>query len=116
MARLRPWRKQLVQPMESAAAVPEGRVVPDPLRQKPRPPSYVWRAGQRRRTPAVPHFSHGEAEALARAEHARRQAEQQRERALLEAELARRQVLIDAGIEPVRPPSEQTVGDFINQD
>jgi hypothetical protein len=74
--------------------------MPDPMREtRRRQPAYVWRAGQKRRTPPVPQLRPGEAEALAAAEHARRQGEEQAERSRIKAELGAEKARHEAGIE-----------------
>jgi hypothetical protein len=100
--------------VEDASSSPAARITPDPLREKPRQPAYVWRAGQKRRE-SVPRLAPGEAEALHRAEWAQRQAEQQHERARVEAALAEQQALVDAGLEPASPPPKTSLGGFIDQ-
>jgi hypothetical protein len=101
MARL-PWRRsepQTEQPAESARDVATSR---DPMAPNPnfaQGPPFEWRANQKRRRPAPRQLSEGEAEALARAEHARRRAEQEAASAELEAHLAAQKALHEAEVD-----------------
>jgi len=78
------------------------------------PRSWAVFKSQAGRVP-VPRLSPGEAEALHRAEWARRQAEQEYQRVQLGADLAQEKARVDAGIDPVQPPSETSVESFIDQ-
>jgi hypothetical protein len=75
-----------------------------------------WTAFKRQaRHVRLPRLHPGEAEAIHQADHARRQADQEHQRVQLAADLAAQRALVDAGIEPVLPPSETSLGGFIDQ-
>jgi hypothetical protein len=64
-----------------------------------RPLTYVWKAGQKRRTPPLSRLHPGEAEAMLEAEYALRRAEEQRANAELRARLAEEKALREAEVE-----------------